>query len=47
VRIVFYHLINRMFEGDERDDNLRIYYKWNQEQKDISALTAWIGQDKE
>jgi hypothetical protein len=47
VRIVFYHLINRIFEGDERDDNLRIYYKWNHDRKDISGLGLWIAQDKD
>jgi len=44
---VFYHLINRIFEGDERDDNLRIYYKWNHDRKDISGLGLWIAQDKD
>lgn len=47
VRIVFYHLINRIFENDERDDNLRFYYKWNQDNRDIANLEAWIMQDKD
>jgi hypothetical protein len=31
-----------MFEEDERDDNLKIYYKWNGDSHEINAISNWI-----
>lgn len=47
MRIIFFHLINRIFEHEEIDDNLRIYYIWKNKSGDINGLSQWIAQDED
>ena len=46
-RMVIMHLVNRIFEQEDVDKNFEYYFKWNNNEKNLENLDAWVHQEKQ
>ena len=45
--MVIMHLVNRIFEQEDVDKNFEYYFKWNNNDKNLENLDAWIHQERQ